>query len=173
MTPRAALHNSTFLAYAVITAGILVLAAAALTLRQRHKDVRSVWLTYQSWLVMVPAIGLCILLGRWAVVGGVTLLAMLAFFELARAADVAHARLSNLAVYLLLLMAGAACVMHNPWTHQPGNLQVFLAMPAVAALVLMSVPVLLDRTHDQLRVTSTCLSSDSCRAGCSFISHGS
>ena len=70
MSPYAALHDHAFRVYAllasiVLASGGLVLLVLA-TLFQR--DVRPVWLTYRSWLLMVPLVFACVLAGRWAVI---------------------------------------------------------------------------------------------------------
>ena len=116
--------------YFIITFSLLAVAGVAIHLFSRWsgRDTRTVWLTYKSWLVMVPLIALAAFLGRWAVVGGAVLLAIFAFKEFARATG----------VYRDWWMTGAAYLASSPSAspagprpdHAPGWYGLFTAMPA-------------------------------------------
>jgi phosphatidate cytidylyltransferase len=159
MTPHAALHSAIFWTYAAITSGLLAVAGGAIAFaRYRlHKDVRSVWLTYRSWLVMVPLIAAAVFLGRWAVVGGAVLLAVFAFTEFARATGILRDRCMAACVVVLLIVAGAACLVPDPYRHVPGWYALFMAMPVYATISLLAIPVFRNRTQGQLHLTALCV----------------
>jgi len=157
MSPHAAFHSRILLIYAALTLGVLAFAGSALALRQRWRDVSGVWITYRSWLVMVPLIGIVVFLGRWAFIPGITLLAIFGFKEFARATGVYRDWWMTGGVYLALAGAGAACMVNNPDTHRPGWFGLFVAMPVYAILFLLIIPVLRNRTHGQLQVTALCI----------------
>ncbi|HWE96597.1 MAG TPA: phosphatidate cytidylyltransferase [Tepidisphaeraceae bacterium] len=156
MTPSIALHSAIFWTYAAITGGVLLIAGGAIAfVRYRlHKNVHSVWLTYRSWLVMIPLIAAAVFLGRWAVVVGAVLLAVFGFREFARATGILQDRCMAFAVYVLLVIAGVACLAPDPYRHVPRRYALFMAMPVYATICLLILPVLRNRTAGQLRLTA-------------------
>lgn len=148
MSPTIALHNRIFLLSAAITAGLLLLAAAMIALAQFGfgKNVRSIWLTYAGWLIMIPLIGLAIFLGRWAVIAGTLLLAIFAFKEFARATGLYEDWWATGAVYLLMLIAAALTFEHR--------FIAFTAMPIAALCFLTAIPVLRNRTAGQIQIVA-------------------
>jgi phosphatidate cytidylyltransferase len=148
MSPANAIHSHIFLTYAAIVVGILFVAGAALALMKfgLRKDIHSIWLTYAGWLIMIPIIAAAIFLGRWAVIAGVTALALLGFTEFARAARLSEGRWITGAVYLSILAAGVVTVLNR--------FNLFLALPAFATSLIVLIPVLRNRTQGQLRSIS-------------------
>ena len=59
MSPYQALHSPILLTYIVLVAGVLALAGLIIAFFQRvmHKPMKSVWLTYKGWLIMIPLVG--------------------------------------------------------------------------------------------------------------------
>lgn len=148
MLPHDAIHSPVFLTYAAIVIALLGLAGAMLAFFQLalHRNVRSIWLTYAGWLVMIPTIAVAILLGRLAVVTGVTLLAAFGFREFARATGLDQDRWTATAVYALIVITGVVVALDR--------FDLFLAMPAVATSLLAILPVLRNRVEGQLRAAS-------------------
>jgi phosphatidate cytidylyltransferase len=148
VSPTVALHNDTFRRYIIITAALLALAGLTLLLLRlvAKKDVRSVWLTYRSWLVMVPIIALTIFLGREAVIIGAGLLAIFCFKEFARATGL-YADWWITGVVYLLILACMAATLAGAW-------QLFNAMPIIALAAIFLVPVARNRAAGQLQATA-------------------
>src|SRR5262245_2920926 len=94
MTPSLAIHNSIFQTYLILVAATLAVAGIILLLVQRIfcQDVSKIWLTYRSWLVMVPLITLAVLLGRWGVIVGCALLSLAGAKEFAHTAGLGPER---------------------------------------------------------------------------------
>jgi phosphatidate cytidylyltransferase len=148
VSPTIALYDDTFRRYVIITAALLALAGLVLLLLRfgAKKDVRRVWLTYRSWLVMVPIIALTILLGREAVIVGAGLLAIFCFKEYARATGL-YADWWITGVAYLLILACTAATLIGAW-------QLFNAMPIIALAAIFLVPVARNRTAGQLQATA-------------------
>ena len=111
MSPSgAALDSHVFRLYLYLVVGVLFIAGGVIAFLQfvLHKNVRSIWLTYKSWLIMIPLIGLAIFLGRWAVIGGVTFLSIFGFKEYARATGLYRDWWMTGAVYLAIVAIGIA-----------------------------------------------------------------
>jgi phosphatidate cytidylyltransferase len=148
VSPTTALHDTTFCRYIVLTAAALVAAGIVLLFFHlvRQRDVRSAWLTYRSWLVMVPIIALTIFLGREAVITGAAVLAVFAFKEFARATGLYADWWITGAVYLLILACVAATLAAR-WN-------AFVAMPVIGMAALFVVPILRNRTTGQLQAVA-------------------
>ena len=154
MSPRVALGDPIFVTALVVTTGVVALAGSVLVVMQRglKKDVRSVWMTYRSWLVMVPLVYGVVFIGREAVVVGVAVLSAFAFKEYARATGLYGDWWMTGAVYAGIVGVGIASLMENPFTGDGGWWGLFLAMPVYAICLLVIVPVLRDRTAGQLQL---------------------
>ena len=148
MSPTIALHDDTFRRFVIITAALLALAGVVLLLLRigAKKDIRSVWLTYRSWLVMVPIVALTIFLGREAVIVGAGLLAIFCFKEFARATGL-YADWWITGVVYLLILACTAATLAGAW-------QAFNAMPIIAVVAIFLVPVARNRAAGQLQATA-------------------
>jgi phosphatidate cytidylyltransferase len=148
VSPTIALHDDTFRRFVIITAALLTLAGVVLLLLRIvvKKDVRSVWLTYRSWLVIVPIIAATILLGREAVIVGAGLLAIFCFKEYARATGL-YADWWITGVVYVLILACMAATLAGAW-------QAFNAMPIMALAAIFLVPVARNRAAGQLQSTA-------------------
>lgn len=153
MSPSAAWNSPVFRIYLWLAMGLLAGAGCAIGVLQfaLHKNVRSVWLTYKGWLIMIPLIGLTIFLGRWAVIGGVALLSIFAFKEFARASGVYRDWWMTGTVYLAIVAVGISALVHDPFTHAAGWFGLFLAMPVYAISLLVIIPVLRNVSRGQLQ----------------------
>jgi phosphatidate cytidylyltransferase len=153
MSPGQALDSPIFRTYVIITVGVLLAAGAIIALLHLRfkRDIHPVWLTYRSWLVMVPLVFATVFAGREAVVAGVTLAAVLAFKEYARATGLYQDWWMTTAVYLGIVGVGVASAVIDPFTGQPGWWGLFLAMPVYAICLLLIVPILRNRTEGQLQ----------------------
>ena len=87
MSPQIALHDPVFRAYLWIVFLSLIAGGALLALLKWgfKKEIRSMWRTYCSWLIMAPLALLVVFAGRIPTIIGITLLAIFGFKEFARA----------------------------------------------------------------------------------------
>ena len=154
MSPTLALHSRVFLTYLYIAVGVLLLAGAILLILQHvlHKNVRSIWLTYRGWLVMVPLVAITVFLGRSAVIAGATLLAIFGFKEFARATGLYRNWWMTGAVYLAIVAVGYTAWMPDPFNpHIAGWMGLFTAMPAFVTVLPLIIPILRNRAAGQLQ----------------------
>ena len=81
MSPFIAIHSRIFLISSVVVTALVAVGGAILAILKfgLRKNVQTAWLAYKGWLVMIPIIALCIILGRQTVIVGITLLAGLGF----------------------------------------------------------------------------------------------
>jgi phosphatidate cytidylyltransferase len=140
-----ALHDATFRRYVLLAVCALVAGGAVIFVCRGlfKRDVRAAWITYRSWLVMVPLVAVTILLGHEMVIVGVGLLGVFAFKEFARATGLYSDWWMTGAVYLLIL-ACMALALGGAWS-------AFLAMPIIAAAALFVVPIVRNCTKGQLQ----------------------
>jgi len=153
MSPRTALQSPVFRSYVLITLGVLVVAGALILLVRiaLKKDVRAVWTTYRSWLVMAPLAAVFVLAGREAVIGGTMLLSALGFREFARATGLYRDRWMSAAVYAAIAAVAVTSLAADPTTRAPGWLGLFLALPVYAISLVLVIPILRNRTGGQLQ----------------------
>jgi phosphatidate cytidylyltransferase len=151
VSPTIALRDDTFRGYVLITAVVLAAAAVALLVLRfaLKRDVRGVWLTYRSWLLIVPIVAVVIALGREAVIVGAALLAVFCVKELARATGLYEDWWLTGVVYLLIA-ACAAATLADAW-------RAFAAMPLVATATVFLVPIVRNRTAGQLQEVALAL----------------
>jgi phosphatidate cytidylyltransferase len=146
------LHNPTLRIYLLIIAGILLGAGGLLAILTRRHDVRSVATTYRSWLVMIFVLLSAILLGRIAFILLLTLLAIFALKEFARATGLYRDWWMTGAVYLAIAALGASCLARSPFTGAMGWYGLFMALPVFAIALFLLIPIARDRTAGQLQI---------------------
>ena len=152
MSINAALGNDIFLTYVVIIGGLLAFAGLLLgVLRLLGKNVAGVWNTYRGWLIMVPIVLGSIFLGRAAIIGGVTLLAMFGFKEFAKATGLYDDWWLTCLVYLSILALGIASYMPDPRQDFLGWYGLFTALPAYVIAAIVLVPIFRNRAKGQLQ----------------------
>jgi phosphatidate cytidylyltransferase len=156
MTPQAALHNEIFRLYFCIVLGMLVVAGAALSVFTwaLKKDVRSVWITYRSWLIMAPLALGSICAGRMTVILLCALLAMVGFKEFARATGLYGDWWMTGAVYLSIISICIVSLMPNPGDGSPGWYGLFMTLPVYAIAALLMVPIARNQPAGQLQTVS-------------------
>jgi phosphatidate cytidylyltransferase len=152
---RAAVADPVFRAYVLIVLGLLAVSAAVLlvlALRFR-KNVSKIWTIWRSWVIMAPLALLVVGLGRGATIVGVTLLAVFAFKEFARATGLYRDFVMVGAVYTAVVFAGVAawCPDRDPGGTHPGWLELFETLPVYAMVLILLVPILRNRTQGQLQ----------------------
>lgn len=137
MSPAAALHDPIFRAYLWLLLAVLVAAGLVLALLQFvfHKRLGPIWSTYRSWLIMGPLAALAIFAGRWPFTAALTLLALLAFRELALVAGLARDR----------GMSGAVCL---------GIVAVPFLTPALGIALILFLPIVRNRAHGAIQQMS-------------------
>lgn len=156
MTPSAAWQSEVFLRYLWIITGVLATSGVVLALLSYvlKKDVSKVWRIWQSWLVMAP-LGLgCAFAGRVAVVVGMTIVAMIAFKEFARATGLYRDWWMVGAVYLDLVALCVVSLMRHPRGGPPGWYGLFMAAPVYGIALLIMIPILRNRVEGQLQAMS-------------------
>ena len=155
MTPETALHNPVYRAYFCIV--LISLAVGGIVLGflgwGLGKELGAIWRTYCSWLIMAP-VGLAIVFaGRIPTIVGVTLLAIFAFKEFARASGVYRDWWMTGAVYAGIIAVGIACLMPDPRSQEPGTgwYGFFVAVPVFAIALILFIPILRNRARGELQ----------------------
>ena len=145
--------NEVFRTYVALMAGALVLAGGILAIMAwgLRKDVHSVWLTYRSWLVLIPLTVGAIALGRVPAIVLAALLAGFAFKEFARATGLYRDWWMTGAAYLAIIAAGLTAIVHDPNTGKPGWYGLYMALPVYAISLFLLIPILRNRTEGQLQ----------------------
>jgi len=137
-------QHTIFFVYASILLGALILAGAMLSFLGSvlHLNIRSIWPTYWSWWVLGPVTFAVIYCGRVPAILLFVVFAILSFREFTRATGLYLDRWMTSAGYLLIVAAGAAAVA----SHE----NVFMALPSVAIVVFVSMPIIRNRAQGQL-----------------------
>jgi phosphatidate cytidylyltransferase len=155
MTPATALHDPVYRAYLYIVPISLAVGGAVLGFLGwgLRKDLGAIWKTYCSWLIMAP-VGLAVVFaGRIPTIVGVTLLAIFAFKEFARASGLYRDWWMTGAVYAGIIVVGAACLMPHPRGQEPGTgwYGFFVAVPVFAIALILLIPIMRDRARGELQ----------------------
>jgi phosphatidate cytidylyltransferase len=152
MTIDTALQNDIFLLFAAIIGSVLAAAGLILgILTLLGRNVSAVWRTYRGWLIMVPLVLITVLLGRAAIIAGVTLLAIFGFKEFARATSLYEDWWITGIVYLGIALLGVASFVADPRLARPGWYGLFMAMPAYVVGAVLLVPIFRNRAKGQLQ----------------------
>lgn len=156
MTPAAALQSQVFLFYLSVIGGVLAVAGTALALLTFvfKKDVRSVWVTYRGWLIMVPLALGAVFLGREASILFFALLALGGFKEFAKATGLYRDWGMTGSVYIAILAFAALTLMTDPLTGNPGWFGMFRTLPVYAIAFFLVIPIIRNRTAGQLQLVS-------------------
>src|SRR6516162_6721836 len=116
MSPEAALDSPVFCFYAVVAAGLLLVAGPVLFVLRRRLGARAehAWRAYLGWLILVP-LGLgAIFLGRGATIFFFTVIAVFGFKEFARATGLYADWYMTGSVYLGIIATGLASLVADP-----------------------------------------------------------
>src|SRR5882724_2453282 len=154
MSPTLALQSPVFLLYLALAAALLILAGVILAVLKwgLRANVDHAWKAYCGWLFMVPLLMLGFFLGREAAVVFLTVVAIFAFREFARATELDNDRIITGTVYLGIIATGAACWMSNPSDGNPGWYSLFMALPIFVIAAILAIPVVRNRGQGQLRL---------------------
>lgn len=155
MSPQTALHDPIFRAYFWIVIVSLVAGGAILELLRIvfKRNTASMFRTYWSWIFMA-AIGLVfVFLGRIPTIIGVTLVAIYAFKEFARASGLYRDWCMTGAVYAGIVTVGIASLMSDPHHEEPGTgwYGFFVAVPVFAIALILLIPILRNRARGELQ----------------------
>lgn len=156
MSPSVALNDPVMRLYAIVAVSLLVTAGVTLGIMSRFskKDMTGIWKTYRSWLIMVPVFFAAMILGRAAIIAGVTLLGIFGFKEYARATGLYRDWWYTISVYLGIVAVGVATLVANPSGGQPGWYGLFMALPVFVVAALMLIPILSNRAKGQVQALS-------------------
>lgn len=124
------------LIWAILIGFIIPLAFLSLFRRRIGKDVKSMWIKYASWFILVPAITLPMLIGEIAMQIVFLFLSLYAFEEYTRAVglwkDQGHVWLGRLCIFLVYIP-----VFTSSWG-------LFTTMPAYVILGIFIFPIIRD-----------------------------
>ncbi len=155
MSPQIALHDPVFRAYFLIVLVSLATGGVALGVLRfvLKKETASMFKTYRSWILMA-GIGLVVVfLGRIPTIVGVTLLAIFAFKEFARASGLYRDWWMTGAVYAGIMTVGVASLIPHPRSEEPGTgwYGFFVAVPVFAIALILLIPILRNRARGELQ----------------------
>ncbi|PYJ01464.1 MAG: hypothetical protein DME25_18040 [Verrucomicrobia bacterium] len=153
MNWRSAWESDVFRHYVGLVLGVLAVAGLALSIVTWvfKKDVRSIWATYRSWLVMAPLVLGGIFAGRVVVIVGLALVAGIGFKEFARATGLYRDWWMTGAVYLGIAAVGLTSLVSPPNGGPPGWYGLFMTLPVYVIALLLLVPIARNRTQGQLQ----------------------
>lgn len=155
MSPQIALHDPIFRSYFVIVLISLVVGGAILGLLRFvwKKETASMFRTYWSWILMASLGLMVVFLGRIPVIVGVTLLAVFAFKEFARASGLYRDWWMTGAVYASIVAVGVASLISHPRGEEPGTgwFGFFVAVPVFAIALILLIPILQNRARGELQ----------------------
>jgi phosphatidate cytidylyltransferase len=150
MSPQTALVSQVFGIYAALVLGVAIVSGISLVLlRLMGRDVSHAGQSFRAWLMMAPAALAAVFLGRVATIGFLFSLALVAFWEYARATGLARDRLL-VGVVMASIVALAAVVMLAGWLPRLEWLELYLALPLAATALIVCVPVVRNRTRGEL-----------------------
>lgn len=153
---HAQLANPIIRNYLILIGSLILGAGLILTFLTRvpGKKLEKVWSIYRGWLIMAPLAMLCILLGRSAIILGVTVLALAGFREFARATGL-HRDLAMTAIASLAIIAiGLFCWIDHPTHGTRGWYGLFMAWPAYVVAAIFVVPVIRNDAKGQLQASA-------------------
>ena len=158
MSPRDALQSPIFIKYLWIVLGLIGGAGVVLSFFTwvLKKEMRSVWLTYRSWLIMAPLILGSIFLGRVVTILVLSLLAVLGFKEFARATGLYRDWWMTGAVYVGIVAVCVLTLVRHPTPENKGLgwYGFFMALPVYVIALIILIPIVRNRVEGQLQTVS-------------------
>jgi phosphatidate cytidylyltransferase len=155
MSPQIALHDPVFRAYFAIVLVSLAIGGAVLGFLRflLKRETASMFQTYWSWILMAGIGLLVVFLGRIPTIVGVTLLAIYAFKEFARASGLYRDWWMTGAVYAGIIAVGIASLISHPRGEEPGTgwYGLFVAVPVFAIALILLIPILRNRARGELQ----------------------
>ena len=155
MSPQIALHDPVLRNYFWIVLISLAIAGAVLAFLRfvSKKNTTSMLKTYYSW-ILIAALGFVVVfLGRIPTIIGITLLAICAFKEFARASGLYRDSFMTGAVHAGIITVGIASLISRPGGDETGTRRygLFVALPAFAIALILLVPILRNRARGELQ----------------------
>jgi len=142
-----AFRDPVFHFYAKIWLGLLLGSGAILALlalvRRGNTTLRSAFLTYRSWWMILPLMAFPLGLGRPATIIAITILSLACFHEFARATGLYRDWFFTGAVFFSIL-----CLNYMAWIRWYG---MFLVLPMYVVALLLALPVLRNRTEGMIQ----------------------
>jgi len=155
MSPQIALYDPVFRAYFIIVLVSLTMGGAVLGFLRfvLNKETASMFKTYWSWIFMAGIGLLVVFLGRIPTIVGITLLAIFAFKEFARASGLYRDWWMTGAVYAGIVTVGVASLISHPRGEEPGTgwYGFFVAVPVFAIALILLIPILRNRARGELQ----------------------
>jgi phosphatidate cytidylyltransferase len=129
---------------AVLVFWLIPVTIATLFRKLRHKEVRSLWVRYGAWFIMVPVFIIPMLIGKIYMQVFLLILSLVAFEEFSRAvglrkepAQMWLGRFSIIALYVPVFFA---------------KFGIFMSMPAYTILLAFLVPILRDKFEGMVQL---------------------
>jgi phosphatidate cytidylyltransferase len=116
-----------------------------------HRNVTHAWQSYTSWLVMIPLVLIGIFAGRVPLIVLLSLLAIFAFKEFARATGLYRDWLMTGVVYLGIAAMGLVSAIYDPLLGEPGWYGLFAILPVYVIAAIMLIPIIRNRSEGQLQ----------------------
>src|SRR5215471_11215920 len=155
MSPQTAIHDPVFRTYFLIVLISLAVGGAILGFLRfaLKKETASMFRTYWSWIFMAGIALLVVFLGRIPTIVGITLLAIFAFKEFARASGLYRDWWMTGAVYAGIVTVGIASLISHPRGDEPGTgwYGFFVAVPVFAIALILLIPILRNRARGELQ----------------------
>src|SRR5437868_497829 len=158
MSPKIALHDPVFHAYFWIVLISLAVGGATLGFLRvvLKKDTALMFRTYWSWLA-IAGLGLVfVFAGRITTIAGVTLLAIYAFKEFARATGLYRDWWMTGAVYVGIVAVCIVTLIRHPTEDYRGFgwYGLFMALPVYEIALIIMIPIVRNRVEGQLQAIS-------------------
>jgi phosphatidate cytidylyltransferase len=159
MNFQAALHDPSVRFLGGFILGALFVAGLALLLLKYAfgKNVTSVWRIYQGWLIMIPTVLAAVLLGREATITLFSIVALIGFREFARATGLYRDWWMTGAVYVSIGAIFIIAILTDPYNGRHGWFGMFRTLPVYAIALILTIPILRNRTKGQLQLVSLAL----------------
>ncbi len=153
MSLRAALESDVFRIYVILLITALAVAGPVIAVLKYawKRNVDHAARSYRGWLVMIPLVLVCLLLGRIPTIVFFTVLAVFAFKEYARATGLYCDWPMTGVVYCGILGLGTITVMWDPVYDVPGSYGLFMALPVYVVCAILLIPILRNRAKGQLQ----------------------
>lgn len=156
MSPQAALGSQVFGFYVALVVGVAIVSGISIAVLRRFgsRDVSHAGQSFRAWLIMAPAALAAIFLGRAAAIVFIFGLALLGFWEYARATGLVRDRLLVGVVMASIVALAVDVVLAGGMRPQLDWFEMYLTLPLVATVLILCVPIVRNRTTGELsRVT--------------------
>jgi phosphatidate cytidylyltransferase len=133
------------LVVAVLVAWSIPLVIITIIRKSRGEEVKSTWVKYGSWFIMVPVLTIPLLLGKWVTQAFFLILSLYAFEEFSRTVGLwkEHAH--------MWVGRGLILLIYTPIFLQ--SFGTFMSMPAYVIILTFLLPILKDRYVGMIQMT--------------------